>query len=1287
MKRTIVIAILLLMGCAGQEGTIRLSVKTGGVDLAGLWIVARVEDAGGTGAVRQSTSPASYAAVLDAGLALAGVPAGESLVVAVEVRGGADEQLPVLYYGISDPFTLEAGEDAVVSVSIELVSPAVQFPETSASIALHVGGHPVSSVNLEQAQSMAVSVTCQGASAIALANDASMSAGRQDLVSGEASWDDVCQESDGWTVCSIPWSIHAGLAPSMAQLPDGRYTVHARFTDKAGYAGPLHVADVVLDGAPPQVAVAATTLLPPPGSLLSQVSAAGPGTTVVVQVVFNELVNTEPPPVLVATSEEGPDPIVFQNDFVPGEPVGALNFVATIAAQDDGIYRPTIAVSDVAGNTVELHLDGATFEVASTGKALEVVQSAFKAIRAPWGAGCGELGAQASGPGGRIAAAYDEDASHLWQTVFQFTDGSLPDQLRVYADEQLALELARISPDLAGPAEERWPLANLSWSGHDAVQVYLVGVDGAGNASPPVVVETTELVVRASPESPHDLRALEREPMAGILDPFTSQMRFPFGQAVAACDGEFALVRSNPTWAHVSAPNGVPAARDSFAMAYDELRGRAILHGGSLAQATACDTWEWDGSRWLLAADGAFGPGCVQGQPMVYDSVRGRAVLLAQKSIASGVWEWDGQDWEFRPASGSSPPARTRFDAAFDSARGRVVVFGGDPPSGGAEFDDTWEWDGTAWEQVAVDGPRPGIRSGHSMVYDASRGVTVLFGGIYWPNSGYKLLGDTWEWDGKAWYQASPQGSTPPANNNNTMVYDPVQERTVLLAASTSDVWTWDGVSWSKIHSSNAFGDRWGGGLVYDRTRERLMLFGGSDGVENPQGDLWVSTTGSAWNKVLAPEKQPVARTLHAMAYDAHRSAVTLFSGWYLGEDQDTWEYRQGRWVYLPPFGAVPERRRGPGLVYNPTKKRVMLFGGRVYYDEFDDLWEWSGTSWQQKTWNGSSPFKRRFHGMAMDTKRNRLVVFGGDAEFVGTYYDTWEWNGTSWTKWTVGSNPHPPAMIKMAMAYYPEMEKTYLYGGKIVGGVSDALWAWDGTLWTQIANDGHAWPPAMVGPTFHYDYELKRLILVGEAPEPDSDFLEVWSWDGEDWEELSPYGYAPSTRSGHAIAGTDDGYALLFGGDDGTGSVETWRLEHELSNSRPALQIDAALGDLGIAPQQIVGLQVNVHAGGDSHPYDAQSAGALVTAWQTTKHDSPGGAWTELGNTVRSVGEVMGGTAAVATWSTDKPRQARSFVTQRDMTMRLRVTPRYLTGPSPHNDLAMVAVDAVTVRVRYLPE
>jgi hypothetical protein len=78
---------------------------------------------------------------------------------------------------------------------------------------------------------------------------------------------------------------------------------------------------------------------------------------------------------------------------------------------------------------------------------------------------------------------------------------------------------------------------------------------------------------------------------------------------------------------------------------------------------------------------------------------------------------------------------------AHDSLRGRTLLFGG-YANGGVFFADTWEWNGTAWANLAIAGPP--ARSWHAMAYDSNRHRIVIFGGQTSNLSGGHL-DDTWE--------------------------------------------------------------------------------------------------------------------------------------------------------------------------------------------------------------------------------------------------------------------------------------------------------------------------------------------------------------------------------------------------------------------------------------------------------------------------------------------------------------------------------------------------------------
>ena len=212
-------------------------------------------------------------------------------------------------------------------------------------------------------------------------------------------------------------------------------------------------------------------------------------------------------------------------------------------------------------------------------------------------------------------------------------------------------------------------------------------------------------------------------------------------------------------------------------MAYDSARGRVVMFGGYDESGFFADTWEWDGSTWVLQTP-ATSPPARAYHAMAYDSARGRVVLLGGHNLYSNLladtWEWDGITW-IQQIPATSPPARASHALAYDSARGPVVLFGGD--YGWGKLAETWEWDGISWvQQTPVTSPP--ARGYHAMAYDSGRGRVVLFGGY-----GDRRLADTWEWDGSTWVLQSP-ATSPPARYTLAMAYDSARGRVVMFGGS-----------------------------------------------------------------------------------------------------------------------------------------------------------------------------------------------------------------------------------------------------------------------------------------------------------------------------------------------------------------------------------------------------------------------------------------------------------------------------------------------------------------------
>jgi hypothetical protein len=197
---------------------------------------------------------------------------------------------------------------------------------------------------------------------------------------------------------------------------------------------------------------------------------------------------------------------------------------------------------------------------------------------------------------------------------------------------------------------------------------------------------------------------------------------------------------------------------------------------------------------------------------------------------------------------------------AYDSQRGVTVLF-----SGGTAAD-TWEWNGSTWNQRSVSGPS--ARYDAAMTYDSQRGVCVLVGGR---NATNAYLGDTWEYDGQTWTQRSTSGPAP--RYGTTLVYDPVYARTVLFGGVDStgavtgrylaDLWLWDGATWTS-RARDGVDSRYYGASTYDSQRGAVVTFGGAAGTIGTGsfhtfGDTWEANLVSC----VAPSilTQPVSQS------------------------------------------------------------------------------------------------------------------------------------------------------------------------------------------------------------------------------------------------------------------------------------------------------------------------------------------------------------------------------------------------------------------------------------------
>ncbi len=541
------------------------------------------------------------------------------------------------------------------------------------------------------------------------------------------------------------------------------------------------------------------------------------------------------------------------------------------------------------------------------------------------------------------------------------------------------------------------------------------------------------------------------------------------GAAASDCGGgnslcgdtwEFDGTRWSQRQASASGPRQVKEA----AMAYDEARGATIMFGGHTCPTT---TLAWKGEGWTQVS--ASGPSGRKAAAMAYDTKRDVVVLFGGDDCVSGLtlgdtWEWNGTTWTqvcgAPTACTSGPSDRGGAVMVYDSARERIVLNGGyrdgdicdgndDPDAAYDACDATWEWNGTVWQQrgpfdgelLSGDGS-PTQRTSSAAAHDSSAKQTLLYGGededaADCDGLGDQLCGRAWAWTGGSWRLAAEVAAEPGRRQLTAMAYDVASNRTVMSAglsdaadcngtgnARCRDIWHWLGSAWSEITPSvGSLVRRAGHTMAYDGVNNnRVFLFGGRSDLtcegsattycrglfmqSGPAGTSWISqsTTG------------PSARTQAVMVHDAANQRLVLFGGQdgtgncnssgsnYCG---DTWGWNTNApsaWTQLANSG--PAARYGHGMIYDPDRKKTLLFGGYndaatspCVEDYCDDLWEFDGTTWRQAAATDvqgtAAPVARREHTFTYQSTWKTGLMFGGKSS-AGVLGDTWEWDGAA---------------------------------------------------------------------------------------------------------------------------------------------------------------------------------------------------------------------------------------------------------------------------------------------------
>lgn len=571
-------------------------------------------------------------------------------------------------------------------------------------------------------------------------------------------------------------------------------------------------------------------------------------------------------------------------------------------------------------------------------------------------------------------------------------------------------------------------------------------------------------------------------------------------------------------WVRETATRPLPKLWIS-ALAYEAKRGEVLAIGRTdVDRSDVLETWVFRDTGWSKA----------EGQLPVLDSFtlssdpeRGTVVLFGGFHRLSGTdlrdvkfsdetYEWQGATWVLKhPAT--RPPTRSYAQSAYDPVRASIVMHGGfrlaENGTGCSVFlRDTWTWDGTTWRQVPSE-DRPEARSYALMDFDPVSRQMLLFGGRE-PGGGRNVT-TSWTLDGQNWRKIATTGAPLGCTPETRLVRNPKGDRLTLIHPTSEDCRT---VAVQEMIRSYTFYDWTGSGwqasrvalppaldesmlLAYHSRRRSVVLL--DPGRHGSPTMLWEWKAGS-WGEMKSDNSPPEARE-RSLSYDEARNEVVSFGASLRSKDLKyraegfTWTWTDSGWVRRETKNSPAPRSDSP-LVYDPVRKRTLIFGGRSDGDEnatvLGDTWEWDGTDWEELH-PVHAPEERSGHSLCYDPSTHRVLLFGGrsgqaDSGFLG---DLWEWNGTDW-KTIPAANP-PPPRARSALIYAPSLRAILLYGGTssqvmrhptgcgtfgVSGGLRDQ-WTFDGHQWAPLPVAAAA-PPART-PACVADPETGRIFVI----------------------------------------------------------------------------------------------------------------------------------------------------------------------------------------------------------------
>ena len=625
-----------------------------------------------------------------------------------------------------------------------------------------------------------------------------------------------------------------------------------------------------------------------------------------------------------------------------------------------------------------------------------------------------------------------------------------------------------------------------------------------------------------------------------------------------------------------------------------------------------------------------YGPGTRSQASAVYDHVTNTMFSFAgqhaptnvdfndvwavQNAIPSSSASTENLQWIRISVSGKQPTNRFGQTSVYNPTSNRMITFGGGTGFPGPCISELWiithlnhVGGSPLWTQMTPTGTLPGVREGHTAVYDPTNNKMIVFGGTDCSGNYYNDLWILSNADGStatpSWAQVTPVGTPPPARTQATAIYDSVNNVMTVYGGGTtntnvfSDVWTLtnaNGVTgtptWTQLSpTGTAPAARLGHSAIYDATNNRMTIFGGGNNHGKVLNDGWILSYPNniggtpAWTQLTFTDTAP-NRKSHDVIYDPVSNEMVIFGG----DSSLPATFTDDHVLILTGANGLatstwtqdgPAPRYHSSAVYDLATDQIVAFGGNAATGPLNDVWSSPGViaagqtvtttpyKWIQVFPTGTAPSARYGHSGAYDSVSNHMIVFGGATSSTACLNDVWlldDANSASGTPTWVQGSPSgtpPPARLNHSTVYDSTNNNLIIFGGSnCAGGYLSDVWVLSdasggpGTpTWSKVSTTGIA-PSARENASAIYDSTNNVLtIYAGDAGS--TGLNDVWTLSHANgsggtptWTHIVPTGTAPAARTGQSsVYDSANNRMIMYGGNNSlTGTAyfgDTWIL------------------------------------------------------------------------------------------------------------------------------------------------